>query len=42
MPEKIGQTYLYEEDKLCLIKGGWLNDKLIHAFQILIKAQYPT
>jgi len=27
---------------MCLTKEGWLNEKLIHAFQILIKAQYPN
>ena len=36
----IGTTHLYSEDEM-ILKSGWLNDKIIHVSQQLLKQQYP-
>ena len=36
----IGTTHFYSEDEM-ILKSGWLNDKIIHASQQLLKQQYP-
>ena len=36
--QKVGRTTLNEEDKSMLLSGRWLNDRLIHAAQQLMRA----
>ena len=36
--QKVGRTTLNEEDKSVLLSGRWLNDRLIHAAQQLMRA----
>ena len=37
----VGSTYFYKYDKMVLQSADWLNDKLIHASEQLLKQQQP-
>ena len=37
----ISELELLTTDRACLQPGAWLNDKIIHAAQTILKNQYP-